>query len=268
MLLFNFMPAIKLNGSGLFMKKKICALVMVLMLIPVLCFAYRYNPRSAGLVVDNSFRVLAVNINGLAYRRGIRPGDVITQIQVNNTVLTSEEAMKYIESTDDVTYIIKYQHKGVDQPSVTMQNERMKDLADRTTFLVLGNAEENYATLVKTLTFNPNLTALFPVQSSDKDLKTLRTYSNINDRVAKGISQYVITPGGEGLGLNEVETLGNFAVIDEPMNGCTLLKMNFNFHVNYSYLFGTSSMNCETSGMLEKKVIHCMFDNNLGIKAP
>jgi len=72
----------------------------------------------------------------------------------------------------------------------------------------------------------------------------------------------------KGLGLNEVETLGNFAVIDEPMNGCTLLKMNFNFHVNYSYLFGTSSMNCETSGMLEKKVIHCMFDNNLGIKAP
>ena len=242
------------------MRNKILLIVFILMMFTTICFAGRSTPYSAGLVLDDSLTVIGVNIAGPSFIAGIRPGDTIISVNNNGYTLLADAARESIYSDDNNTITVVYRRSG-EELKTNIIKRKILDAPSKSTFYILGNAQDNYDRLLKTLTFHPKVSALFPIQSTDPNLKIIRTYSNVARKTIKDIPDYVVSPGGNGFGLTALETIGNFAITDTK-EGQSILKVNLGFRAEWSHLFGQTWGNFDSSGVLEKKVIECMFDKN------
>ena len=236
--------------------KKVGLLFLILLLIPVTCFAWRATPKSSGLIVNDNVAVVAVNINGPAYVAGIRPGDVIKDAVINGNHINIKD---FVEENDDVIIKVTY-IRNEEIRSSEIKQTKVLDPATKSMFLVSGNSKDNYERIIRALNFNPKLAALFPIQSTDNNLKMIRTYSNVARKTVDEMADYVVSPGGNGFGLTALETIGNVAVADSESESCSIVKINLGFRAEWSHMFGQTWGNFDSSGILEKKIIRCMFE--------
>lgn len=230
------------------------------MLPATICLAWKYTPYSTGIVVDKNMIVLAVNVGGPAYNSGVRPGDIILSVSDGGTSISSLAARESLYASETRPIVVNYKRNET-QLSTTIIPTKLLDTAVKTTYLVIGNAQDNYDRLVKSLTFHPNISALFPIQSMDNNLKMVRTYSSVARKTVNEMPIYLIAPGGSGFGFTALETIGNFALIDSKDGQWSILKVNLSFRAEFAHLFGQSWENFTSSGVLERKLIECMFDN-------
>jgi len=231
------------------MKAKVVFLVLCLMFVMGnnSVFAWKATPRSYGVVVNNNLTVVGININGPAYQAGIRPGDIIVNA-------TKEQLYTTDESTINITY-----KRNEDTHNTILTSRKLLDIAEMTTFLILDSAKTNYERLVKTLTFHPVISPLFPIQSADSNLKILSTFGTSTRKNVQNFPDYIVSVGGSGFGFTTLKTQGNFALADNGNN--SLFKVNLGFQAEWSHLGGQSWANFPSSGILERKVVESLYDN-------
>lgn len=242
------------------MKLRILLVFCLLMLFSAICSAGRSTPYSIGIVVNQNLDVLAVNIDSPAYLAGIRPGDTILNVKVKENNLVSSDAINALYSKDESTMDISFRHDNKEIKS-TIKSIKIFDAATKSTFLIKGDSQDNYNRLIKSLTFHPRISALFPIQGTDNNLKMIRTYSNVAKKTVNEIANYVVSPGGNGLGLTALETIGNFAIANSIDERFSIIKINLGFRAEWAHLFGQTWGNFDSSGLLERKVVECMFDS-------
>ena len=244
-----------------YLLKRVVLLVVTFMFVfGASCLAWRATPYSIGIVTNENLSVLAVNLNGPAYSAGIRPGDQILSASLVGKNFTSIEAKNALYSTDEKPILVKYKHNDTIE-SVTVIPIKILDAAMRTTYLIEGDSLNNYERLVNKLTFHPKIAAIFPIQSMDNKMKMIRSFSSVDNKTVKEIPDYIVAIGGSGFGFTALETSGNFALTDSKDGNWSIAKITLGFRAEWAHMFGQTWGNFSSSGILERKVIECMFDN-------
>ncbi|RGS69573.1 hypothetical protein [Mitsuokella sp. AF21-1AC] len=230
----------------------IICFMAILIALPTICFAYRYSPRNSGMVVNQNLEVLAVNVNSPAYNAGIRPGEIIESVKdKDGKVIDKEDIRSFIFQSKDV-YTVTFKDK-----SIQLKNERIDKSGDVGLFIIKGTKEDAFKNLFQALTFNPAVSTFLTVKNIDKDLMVITTYSHVDKKQAHDIEHHALLSGGKGLGITEETIDGTFAVGER--DGYTLLKETIHQEIGIMSLFGSVDHSCESSGMLEREVIECMF---------
>lgn len=238
------------------MKKMLSMLFFtVLLMISPISFAYTSPTYSTGMVLDDSLRVIGVNVNGAAYNSGIRPGDQIISVYKDTEKIAPENIIATFNSRKHVTYQIRYQHPDeINSTRINLETKKGLSVSEVGTFLILNNADDNFKKLISVLNFAPRISEICPIQSINKEMKLINTSSQVNS--TKGLKEFFV--GETALGLVSLKTEGNFAVADAPESmgkNCSLIKIGLTYNTYTQFLFGQDWAPAPSSGILEKLII-------------
>ena len=243
------------------MKKFILSL-LVLLIIPTICMARKSVPFMTGVIVNNQNEVVAVQVNSPAYNIGIRPLDKITKIVTSDNMLHTTDIKQVIDKEGEKTLNVEFLHKQ-DTDYVAMngiiQAKKLNDAETRTTFLVVGNEEDIFKKIIRSIKFDPKLSLYLPMQNLDSDNKFITVYSSVDKHGAKDIGSYVTRFPSSAV--KNLETQGTIVVGDTSNPNISMVKVNLAFKVSWDNFFSKGSDSLASSGVMERLLVERLYSD-------
>jgi len=239
--------------------KKILVSIMLLLLNLSPIVSAKAPQGDPGILVGRDWIVYAVNLGGPADVAGIKPGDKILSINGKPTDYKSLEILQdeYTESVGKtITGIVL--SKGEEKPiSITLRQLTDDEFS---TFLVMGNANTVFTTVIDVLTFDNAVATLFPIQFTDKASGIIRTQGSAQAE-GKLIRKLIKSPMNyNGASLNALDVGATFR-IREVNNDYSAVRTAFAIRVQAVSIFvGARWYPDQSNGSLEKELMTRMYN--------
>jgi hypothetical protein len=215
-----------------------------------------------GILVGRDWIVYAINMGGPADEANIKPGDKIISI---NGKPTANQQLEIFQNdfTGEVGKAIYgvVSSKG-EERNVSLKLRLLTD-DEYSTFLVLGNKNSVYTTIIDVLTFDNSVAALFPIQFTDKETGIIRTQgsASVHGKVIRKLIKLTGAYGNySGVSLNAMNVSATFR-IREINNEYTAVRTAFLIRVQAVSVFvGAFWTEATSNGTMEKALLTRMYN--------
>ena len=241
-------------------KLKLILFLLVLLSIPTMCMARKSVPFMTGVIVNNQNEVVAVQVNSPAYNIGLRPLDKVTKIISDDKSVHTSDIKQIIDTEGEKTFEVEFLHKQANDYNLlkgVIKTKKLNDAETRTTFLVMGNEDDVFKKIIKTIKFDSQLSLYLPIQNLDAENKFITVHSSVDKHGAKDVGDYVTRFPSSAV--RNLETEGSIVVGDTENPGISIVKVNLSFKGSWENFFSKGTDTAASSGVMERRLVEHLF---------